>query len=223
MAFPAGCIPGFDVSHYSGAVNWAAAADAGEMFAYAKTTEGLHTVDATFATNWSGAKAAGLLRGAYHFLHPEESGADQATFFLQQLAAANGGSTALNPGDLPCMLDIEKANGMSAATIVTEATAWLTAVEAATGRTPVIYTFTSFWISSVTHVDAFARYPLWIAEYGVPAPKGVPQTWSGWTIWQFVQQSVPWAAGNADMNAYQGDLPSLQTLAGLAAATAGSS
>ncbi|SEF58708.1 lysozyme [Bryocella elongata] len=219
MAFPAGCIPGVDVSHYSGVVNWPAAASAGESFAFTKASEGLFTTDPTLSPNWDGAKAAGLLRGAYHLLHPGKSGADQATFFLQQLAAANGGTAQLAPGDLPCVLDIEVADGAPADTIVACATTWLNTVEAATGRTPILYTFASFWIGSVEHVPAFARYPLWIAEYGVPAPKGVPKTWADWTLWQYAEQNVPWAAGNADLDAYKGSLASLQAFAGIVADT----
>lgn len=214
MAFPANCIPGADVSHYSGAVNWRGASDSGEYFGYAKASEGLQTTDATFDANWKGIKAAGLLRGAYHFLHPHEDGAAQAKFFLQQLAASNGGTAALAAGDLPCTLDIEVADGATADAIVACATAWLNAVEQATGRTPMIYTFTSFWIASVEHAPALAKYPLWVAEFGVPAPKGIPKTWNDWTMWQYAEQAVPWAAGHVDLDAFKGPLSALKALAG---------
>jgi lysozyme len=213
MAFPAGCIPGVDVSHYNGTVNWTAAAAAGEVFAYMKASEATST-DAYFVDNWRSSKTAGLLRGAYHFLRPEVDATQQAKTFLQQLALANG-SAKLNPGDLPAALDIEVSDGVSADAIVAAATTWLTAVEAATGRAPVIYTFTNFWIVSVEHVASFSRYPLWIAEYGVPAPKAIPATWPSWTIWQYAVQVAPWLSGQVDCDAFRGDLASLQALAGI--------
>src|ERR1700761_4245634 len=70
MAFPSGAVPGIDVSHHQEVVNWAAVADAGEVFAFAKASEGMSVPDLYFADNWSGMKKAGILRGAYHFFHP---------------------------------------------------------------------------------------------------------------------------------------------------------
>ena len=78
---------GIDVSHFQGAVNWSLAAGSGVQFAYMKATEGTTFVDPQFSSNYSGSAAAGLLRGAYHFAHPDSSsGITQAQFF-----AANGG------------------------------------------------------------------------------------------------------------------------------------
>ncbi len=212
MAFPAGCIPGIDVSHFNGSIEWPAAADAGEHFAYMKATDGVNTTDAYFIDNWRGSAAAGLLRGAYHFFRPESDANAQADNFLAKLTAANG-SPALNPGDLPPTLDVEVSDGVSADAIIVGATAWLTKVEAATGRTPFIYTYGSFWVSSVGHAPGLSRFPLWIARYG--AAPVTPATWTRWTIWQFSTQQVAWHKGAMDSDAYQGDLASLRALAGL--------
>lgn len=49
-----------------------------------KATEALDYIDSTFSDHYEGATNAGLIRGAYHFAHPDESsGADQANFFLE--------------------------------------------------------------------------------------------------------------------------------------------
>ena len=213
MACPNGCIPGIDISHYQGAVDCVSAAAAGNQFLFAKATEGLGGADQTFARNWAAAGAAGMLRGAYHFLHPTDDGHAQANYFLQALTAANG-SPELNPGDLPPALDIEVADGASAQQIINCATAWLSTVGAATGRMPVVYTFKSFWTTCVGHVPAFASYPLWIADPNpLPQPR-LPATWTKWCIWQYGEQSVPWAGARVDLNAFTGAPQDLRALAG---------
>ena len=84
---------GLDVSHYQGNVNWAEVKQAGMSFAYAKATEGASSVDSEFKTNWQNLKAAGLLRGAYHFFDAGVDGTSQASHFLQNVQ--------LEAGDLP--------------------------------------------------------------------------------------------------------------------------
>ena len=75
-------LAGIDVSHFQGEVDWGAVAAAGVRFAFIKATEGLDDVDPRFAQNWQGSRAAGLLRGAYHFLHPNLDARQQAAHFL---------------------------------------------------------------------------------------------------------------------------------------------
>lgn len=54
----------------------------------------------------SGATNAGLIRGAYHFAHPDTStGAAQATFF-----AAHGGGWSADGITLPGAIDLEGAH-----------------------------------------------------------------------------------------------------------------
>ncbi len=213
MSLPEGCISGVDVSHWNGKVDWAAAAAAGEQFTYIKATGGL-TDDPFFVENWKNSRAAGLLRGAYHYFNPEMNAARQAKVFLAHLNAANG-SAVHNPGDLPPALDVETSGGMSPAAIANGMKTWLTAVEDATGRVPLIYTYSDFWTYSVGHAPDFSRHPLWIARYGPPPV--VPATWPEWHIWEFSNcDAASWHGGKMDSNAYKGDLESLRTLAGLA-------
>lgn len=61
-------VHGIDVSHYQGEIDWAAMKQQGMDFAYIKATEGSAHEDECFDKNWEQAKAAGMLRGAYHFL-----------------------------------------------------------------------------------------------------------------------------------------------------------
>ena len=59
---------GIDVSAHQRAIDWQAVAADGIEFAYVKATEGGDFTDRRFADNWAAADAAGLDRGAYHFL-----------------------------------------------------------------------------------------------------------------------------------------------------------
>jgi GH25 family lysozyme M1 (1,4-beta-N-acetylmuramidase) len=96
---------GLDVSHYQGSINWTSVKSAGYSFAWAKATEGgSGSGDAFFASNISGAKAAGVYVGAYHFAHPEaNSPATEANFFWSV-----AGSSITNDGlSVQPMLDYE--------------------------------------------------------------------------------------------------------------------
>jgi lysozyme len=214
MAFPSGAVPGIDVSHHQEVVNWSAVATAGEAFAYAKVSEGASVPDVYFADNWSGMSKASILRGAYHFFHPSVDAAIQATFFLRRFAAANGGSTLLAHGDLPIALDLEITEGVSPANIIAGASTWLTTVAQATGRRPILYTYPSFWKSSLGNPQDLASYPLWIAELEIAAPK-VPGGWTDWLFWQYDQQNVSGiSTGPADVDAFKGTISDLRKLAG---------
>src|SRR6202042_3382786 len=67
----AGAITGPDVSASQGAIDWNAVAAAGHGFAFIRATSGVSTVDPQFESNWQGAGAAGLRRGAYHVAAPQ--------------------------------------------------------------------------------------------------------------------------------------------------------
>lgn len=194
-------VQGIDVSDHQGTVDWNAVRQAGQIFAFVKATDGITWTDPEFATNWSGAKAAGLLRGAYHFYETNDDPADQANNFLS--------AVQLEPGDLPPVVDIETTkSGQSAAQIVKDLQTWLDLVEQATGRVPIIYTNPSYWDSLGT--SAFGRYPLWVAEYGVSSPK-LPSGWTSWTFWQFSESgTVAGISGSVDLDVFSGSLAELQ-------------
>jgi lysozyme len=214
MPFPAGAQPGIDVSHYQAAVDWSAVVSGGDVFAFAKASEGATVKDLYFVDNWSGIKAAGLLRGAYHFFHPAIDAQAQADFFLQRLSQANGGSPQLAPGDLPAALDLEVTDGVNPAAIIAGASEWLATVQAATGRVPLLYTYVNFWQNTMGNPQDLIAYPLWIAHLNVNAPT-VPGGWPNWLFWQFDKQPVAGVPGAVvDLDAFDGTLHDLQSLAG---------
>jgi lysozyme len=202
---------GLDVSHYQGAVNWASVAKGGYRFAFLKATEGVSWTDPEFGTNWAGAKAAGLVRGAYHFYDPGSDPQQQAEHFLNTVWPGEG-PPALGPGDLPPALDIETAGGQSAEEVVQGIQKWLSLVRERTQRIPILYTSYRFWDGLGT--SQFGSYPLWVAEYGVASPSPLPAGWQQWRFWQLSQTgTITGISGDVDLDVFQGTQEELQQMA----------
>jgi lysozyme len=163
---------GVDVSHYQGEVDWPAVAEDGVCFAFIKATDGVDEVDPRFTQNWAGAKAAGILRGGYHFFRPSLDAQRQAEHFLSVIT--------MDDLALPPALDIEVTDGVGQAALQAGIRTWLEAVEAALGCRPVVYTDPSFWRDNVA--ADFSDCPLWLACYA--SEPEVPPTWQAWTFWQ---------------------------------------
>lgn len=201
---------GVDVSGYQGSsINWGAVKAAGRVFGFAKATEGTGFIDSSFAHNWPGMRAAGVLRGAYHFFRPGIDGAAQADYFVNQIDAQGG----LQPGDLPPVADVEVSDNQSAATVIARLHAFLDRVQARTGRVPLIYTANFFWGDYLGNPN-FSGYPLWVANYGPSCPY-LPNAWSEWKFWQYSDSaSVSGIPGGVDGDVWNGTLAELQAWAG---------
>lgn len=193
-------LAGIDVSKWQAAVNWTRVKEAGVAFAFARATYGATTVDTEFAANWQAMRAAGVVRGAYHFFVTGEDATAQAELFLKIQGS-------LEPGDLPPVLDVEADSG-TGSNLVNGVRTWLALVEQGLGRTPIIYTAPSFWNENMT--GDFGRYALWVAEYGVSEPKPV-NGWDSWTFWQYSQSgSVAGVNGSVDLDHFKGSAADLQ-------------
>jgi GH25 family lysozyme M1 (1,4-beta-N-acetylmuramidase) len=207
VAGPAGSdgwVRGIDVSVYQGRVAWADVASSGLDFAWIKTTEGEHETDSEFAANWQGAKQAGVRRGAYHFFDPKESGAQQARHFLATLGTDHG--------ELPLALDLEITLGVDCKGLVSQATAFLAAVEQADARKPVLYADDAELQALECDRTALQLYPLWIAWWSTTAPKNL-YGWTTWSFWQGShQQVVSGIQGDVDGDWYHGTAAELENL-----------
>lgn len=194
-------VAGIDVSHYQGEVDWNAVAGAGVRFAIVKATEGIGDLDPRFHDNWQGARSAGLLRGAYHFLHPNEDARQQAQHFLSVVT--------MDEDALPPALDIEVTGGVDVAGLRLAIEGWIENVEPAVGCKPILYTDPSFWRE---HVAAdFSAYPLWLACYS-DEPE-VPPDWTAWTFWQHTQAGrIAGVGGAVDLDRFASSLDRLQAL-----------
>jgi lysozyme len=198
-----GDVQGIDVSHYQGTVDWQQVNAAGIQFAFAKATDGVTLADSEFATNWAGMKAAGILRGAYHFFEPTDDAGQQATFFLSNVQ--------LESGDLPPMLDVETPAATSEA-LWQGVQTWLDQVEAATGMQPILYLNSSF-ANENDAPASLAAYPFWLAQYDVDLPT-LPTGWTTWLLWQYsASGTVNGVSGSVDLDALNGPLSGLSALA----------
>jgi GH25 family lysozyme M1 (1,4-beta-N-acetylmuramidase) len=192
-------------------IDWAAVKSGGQSFAFVKATEGGTYTNPYFDADWAAVHDAGLYRGAYHFARPSAALGD-ATAEAERFLAAIG--TINQPGDLPPVLDLEDSGGLSPAELTAWTRTFLTTVEAATGRTPIIYTYSGFWATAMGGSTGFTRYPLWIAGYGLTAPS--IGGWTGWTFWQFTStgtvSGIP-TTGNTDVDRFNGTDTDLARLA----------
>jgi lysozyme len=179
-------------------IDWGAVAGAQYGFAVAKATEGVTFVDQTFASNWAGMQANGLVRGAYHFAHPDDNKAeDEAKFFLDTIQAQVG---SLQPADF-LALDLE----IGAGDLGDWALDWLRTVKDRIGFRPLIYSSPSFLQAhGCTSVQELGNYGLWLADWQATLPSP-PSPWSFVAIWQNTDSaSVPGVSGNCDGDFFNG-------------------
>ena len=199
------------MSYHQGTIDWQQVAAAGKRFAFVRATAGTLTADSAYGANSSGARAAGVTVGSYHYANPDSAlndAGNEASWFLQNATFASG--------DLLPVLDFEASNGLDAGSLTAWAQTWLSQVSAATGVRPIIYTNPNFWSTSMADTDWFARNGysvLWIAHWTTASDPLVPAgSWggNGWTFWQHSSSgSVPGISGPVDLDRYHGtSLPS---------------
>ncbi len=199
-------IQGVDVSVYQGTVDWTKVKAAGIDFAFARVSDGTGTLDTTFAANWKGMKAAGIVRGVYQFFEPGEDPVTQADLVMSQVKAAGG----FEPGDLPPVMDMEVTGGQTDATIQANMQSWLTEIEKAYGRNGIIYTNES----TSTHFGGkFTSYSLWVASWGASCPT-MPNGFTQWKFWQYADTgTINGISGAVDHDEFNGSLSDLQAWA----------
>ena len=210
---------GPDVSMWQGCeIDWRRVRTA-RRFAFAKATEGITFDDPCFARNWARMRAAGLLRGAYHFARPEPPIASdarrEANHYVEVVRAAGG----FRRMALPPVLDLEASTGLSQRGLRLWIHAWVARVKARTRRrVVVIYTGPSFWGS---RVGAWAPRGtlLWAASWGSTRPRVSGFALPAW--WQYTDGRVgptPHSSpglGAADHSVFLGSRKRLRRLGGL--------
>ncbi|MGC6588010.1 GH25 family lysozyme [Paenibacillus sp. Dod16] len=203
-----GNVQGIDVSHWQGKINWQQVKADGREFAFIKATQGTARVDPRFYENAKGARGAGLLVGAYHFMDAitVQAAKQQATHFAETMKKAG------DVFELPPVMDYENNPGnLNKATINVIALAFLNEVERLTGCRPMIYTGNAFAVNFDTSLGS---YPLWIARYSNTRVPDDRAAWKRWTIWQFSDSGkVPGISGNVDLNEFDGTLNDLKAWA----------
>ena len=211
-------VPGIDVSYWDAGIDWPKVRATGQRFVFVKATEGDFHSDQTFAANWSGAKTAGLLRGAYHFFRANVDGKKQATRFIDYVKSVN------DNGELPPVLDLESNDGQKKEKVIERAKIWLDLVEAAFNKKPIIYSGQYFLQDYFSEAGGgppvWAKdYPLWLAQYPNNYTEGsqpyLPRGWFKWTFWQYSEKGrVNGINASVDMNLFNGSLEELYQFAG---------
>ena len=167
-------------------MDFAKAHAAGARFVFIKASQQLWTDEDIFY-NWKSAKAAGLLRGAYHFLTWDKPGRDQARYHWSIIQS--------DPGELPPVCDFEWGGTIpsNAYAILWE---YLNELKMLCGRTPMIYTGYSFWMTygNPAKLD-WSQFPLWLAYYAAEEYVKIPAPWSKWTFWQYTSKGDGLAFG----------------------------
>lgn len=200
-------VQGIDVSKWQGTIDWARVKDAGVEYAFIRVSDGVASRDGKFAANWAGAKANGILRGAYQFFRPAQNIQTQAQLMIDAI----GGT--YTPGDLPPVIDVEADGGLSPATVAARIKTWVDKVEGATGVKPIVYTGKYFWRDEVGGPTDYVDHALWIAQYTSLCPD-LPAPWPSWTFWQYTDRGrVDGITGPVDMNRFNGTLDDLKVFA----------
>lgn len=206
-------VQGLDVSGWQTSVNWAAQKSMGARFAYVKATEGTTFVSTSFASQYSGAYGAGLIRGAYHFAIPSvSSGSAQADYFVN-----HGGGWSADGKTMPPLLDIEYnpysslgniCYNMSAADMVSWIHDFSNRMITRTGRAPAIYSTTDWWKTCTGNSAGFTGNPLHLANYA-SVVAALPASWQFFSVWQYTSTG----AFAGDSNVWNGTEASLSSFA----------
>ncbi|WP_051630789.1 glycoside hydrolase family 25 protein [Afifella pfennigii] len=193
-------VQGIDVSKYQGDIDWAKVRDDDIRFAYMKVSEGGDHVDERFYENWEKAARAGVPRGAYHFMYWCRTASEQALWY--QMAVPRDKS------QLPPVLDLEWnhqsrtcPHKISKEEALQKIDVMLAAMEAHSGKRPIIYTDITF------HKDIlegrYRNYDFWLRS--VAAEPHERYKHRAFLIWQYSATGrVRGISGPVDRNAFNG-------------------
>jgi GH25 family lysozyme M1 (1,4-beta-N-acetylmuramidase) len=178
-------LPGIDISHWQGDINWSKISHRQVRFVIAKATEGQTYDDPMYATYRIGAAREGIPFTAYHFAQPDSTPGDAVTEAKHFVTVA-----ALRAGNLIPALDLEVSGGLEPCDLITWTLDWLSQATVGLGVKPMIYTSNGFWRSYMNNTEKFAKAGyrlLWIAHWHVKRPSVPGKNWdhNGWAFWQW--------------------------------------
>ena len=155
---------------------------------------GILRPDHAFATNWQALRQSPLIQGVYSYCVPTGgptllANARAHAEYLWRLVEQQGGPHA---DDLPPMLDVEITNGLTATQLTEWADTALTALQAVSGRVPVLYSYEAFFtefLAPLVH-----HWPILVSAYQLRPPALRPSVG-----WQYTNASrVPGIATPVD-------------------------
>lgn len=236
---PGSRILGVDLSRWQSSgepLDFNRMAASGVAYAFIKGSDGLASEDALAVPHVSAwapaAKAAGILVGYYHFARIPVTADPNVIVADAQAQAAHAAARLAGLGGydertMPYVLDVEGVDSSITDEMVTLWTfTWMDAMQAATGRVPIMYSYRSFladrYLQDAATVAKFRNYHLWLAQPGNPADPAVQvgQGLSGrpcyntawkqtdcsyvWTFWQYTNSGdrelygIPWRPSSGD-------------------------
>jgi lysozyme len=213
-----------DISHHNTIHDWAALAapqpDCTQVVAVIhKLDQGLGYKDPTYLAHRDGARAAGLLWGAYDFLTGEDPAA-QAVAFVELVKATEGGTF---PSHLLPMLDLERnttAGGTTAT--ISQAKVYAAKIKELIGRSPVLYVqLSTIRENAAAFADpVFQDCPLMLAWYPTDVETSSPPSVSPWlcySLWQYTERDLklPGVDGELDRSHWNGSADGLRRLWGV--------
>jgi lysozyme len=194
-------IHGIDVSKFQGDIDWSKVADSGVKFAWIKATEGGDRADERFQANWTGAKEAGIPRGAYHFVYWCRAPMEEMANFEQ--------NAPVETDALPPVLDVEATptsptchRHLTEDGAIAEMKVMLEEMERHYGKRPIIYTTLDFY-EAILSDGAFTDYPIWVrsTKYHPSVKYGS----RAWRFWQYRSDGwIPGIRGKVDQDAFYG-------------------
>ena len=195
-------INGIDVSHWQGAIDWTKVKASGIQFAIIKaggSDAGFYT-DPRWEENYRNAKANGIAVGAYYFVGPActsaEDGKADAQRFLNQLAGKQF--------EYPVFMDVEATPASAKAGATEAAIAFCRTLEAA-GYYAGIYSSTYSGFHDRLDDSKLTPFTHWVAQYASKCTYG-----GAYGIWQYSSSGrVDGISGNVDMDIAYQDYPSI--------------
>lgn len=192
-------VHGVDVSRWQGEIDWPKLRSQGANFAFIKATDGGDHLDPMFMKNWTGAAAAGIRRGAYHFFYWCRPASEQADWFIRNVPKVAGA--------LPPVIDVEW-NGKSRcrkrpspAQVREKMQVFMDRLERHYGQRPIIYTAPDFYADNLK--GAFTDYPFWLRAVAQHPSRVYPGR--KWVFWQYSGSGLSHGVkGNIDLNVFNG-------------------
>lgn len=193
-------VHGIDVSTWQGRIDWQTAQANGVNFVFMKATEGGDLVDPSLTTNWAGAAAAGVPRGAYHFFYHCTAASTQARWFIAHVPRSEMA--------LPPVLDMEWTprsptcrEKRAAEQIRDDARQYLSIVQNHYGQRPILYTTADFYEEN--ELWRLNDVAFWLRSTAAHPSDRYPG--QHWLFWQYSGTgTVPGIDGAVDLNAFAG-------------------
>lgn len=200
-----------DIYHGEAIVNFDEVKAAGFAGVFHKASE-TFSVDPKFRSRWSIIKNEGLIRGAYHFFHPNHVAKDQADHFVNLVGKD------LLPSD-KLIVDWEVRDGELMSVQKEDILNFLQEVMTLTKRLPWVYSYASY-LEEAKCGPEFEKFPLWIAQYSQRKSPIIPKPWKTWDAWQFTGDGkgmrcpVPGVSSKCDVSVFNGTLADFKALGG---------